>query len=304
MIFLKKFFKKKIIRKRKRSFDYISNLNTDLLLDSIKIDKKIVAHVKFLENQANEEVTPKLKSKILNSEDFKKKLDRFLENYRFTYLYDEIIMANKIIKSKLPFKTYRKYNYFEAYLNSIKAEIEAGELSKGDKVIFIGSGPLPSTLILLYDKYGIESIGIEIIPKVAELSRKVIKSLQLSDKIKIVTGDHFSIKTTKNIKHIIIALAAEPKDEILQWLKPLLSDGTSISYRFSKYPNLKENLASLVQNPKRKFKEYDEYKTTKIINPAPPTSNIIAVVKPKNKDKNTGNLNLKEIDGMVIVESK
>ncbi|MBT3588721.1 MAG: hypothetical protein HN507_08735 [Flavobacteriaceae bacterium] len=285
MIFLKKFLEKKIrkrkIRKRKISFDYISNLNTDLLLDSIKIDKKIVAHVKFLENQANEELTPKLKSKVLNSEDFKKKLDRFLENYRFTYLYDEIIMANKIIKSKLPFKTYRKYNYFEAYLNTIKAEIEAGKLSKGDKVIFIGSGPLPSTLIMLYDNYGIESIGIEIIPKVAELSRKLIKSLQLSDKIKIVTGDHFSIKTTKNIKHIIIALAAEPKDEILQWLKPLLSDSTSLSYRFLKYQKSKGNLNDLVQNTERRFKEYDGYKTTKIINPAPPTSNIIAVVKPK-----------------------
>lgn len=285
MIFLKKFLEKKIrkrkIRKRKISFDYISNLNTDLLLDSIKIDKKIVAHVKFLENQANEELTPKLKSKVLNSEDFKKKLDRFLENYRFTYLYDEIIMANKIIKSKLPFKTYRKYNYFEAYLNTIKAEVEAGKLSKGDKVIFIGSGPLPSTLIMLYDNYGIESIGIEIIPKVAELSRKLIKSLQLSDKIKIVTGDHFSIKTTKNIKHIIIALAAEPKDEILQWLKPLLSDSTSLSYRFLKYQKSKGNLNDLVQNTERRFKEYDGYKTTKIINPAPPTSNIIAVVKPK-----------------------
>lgn len=285
MIFLKKFLEKKIrkrkIRKRKISFDYISNLNTDLLLDSIKIDKKIVAHVKFLENQANEELTPKLKSKVLNSEDFKKKLDRFLENYRFTYLYDEIIMANKIIKSKLPFKTYRKYNYFEAYLNTIKAEVEAGKLSKGDKVIFIGSGPLPSTLIMLYDNYGIESIGIEIIPKVAELSRKLIKSLQLSDKIKIVTGDHFSIKTTKNIKHIIIALAAEPKDEILQWLKPLLSDSTSLSYRFLKYQKSKGNLNDLVQNTERRFKEYDGYKTTKIINPAPPTSNIIAVVKAK-----------------------
>ena len=190
-------------------------------------------------------------------------------------------MANKIIKSKLPFKTYRKYNYFEAYLNTIKAEVEAGKLSKRDKVIFIGSGPLPSTLIMLYDNYGIESIGIEIIPKVAELSRKLIKSLQLSDKIKIVTGDHFSIKTTKNIKHIIIALAAEPKDEILQWLKPLLSDSTSLSYRFLKYQKSKGNLNDLVQNTERRFKEYDGYKTTKIINPAPPSSNIIAVVKPK-----------------------
>ena len=211
----------------------------------------------------------------------KKKFNRFLENYRFTYLYDEIIMTNKIIKSKHPFKTYRKYIYFEAYLNSIKAEVEAGKLTKGDKVIFIGSGPLPITLIMLYDKYGIESIGIEIIPKVAELSRKLIRSLQLSDKIEIVTGDHFSIKKTENIKHVIIALAAEPKDEILQWLRPRLSDSTSISYRFTKHQKLKGDIDDLVQNSKRRFKEYDGYKTTKIINPAPPSSNIIAVVKPK-----------------------
>ena len=134
---------------------------------------------------------------------------------------------------------------------------------------------------MLYDKYGIESIGIEIIPKVAELSRKLIRSLQLSDKIEIVTGDHFSIKKTENIKHVIIALAAEPKDEILQWLRPRLSDSTSISYRFTKHQKLKGDIDDLVQNSKRRFKEYDGYKTTKIINPAPPSSNIIAVVKPK-----------------------
>ncbi|MGY8933936.1 MAG: nicotianamine synthase family protein [Flavobacteriales bacterium] len=281
MLLLKKYLKKRGIRKRKISFDYISNLNTDLLLDSIKIDKKLVVHIRTIENQADQTITPKLKSKLLNSEVFKKKFNRFLENYRFTYLYDEIIMTNKIIKSKHPFKTYRKYIYFEAYLNSIKAEVEAGKLTKGDKVIFIGSGPLPITLIMLYDKYGIESIGIEIIPKVAELSRKLIKSLQLSDKIEIVTGDHFSIKKTENIKHVIIALAAEPKDEILQWLRPRLSDSTSISYRFTKHQKLKGEIDDLVQNSKRRFKEYDGYKTTKIINPAPPSSNIIAVVKPK-----------------------
>ena len=281
MLLLKKYLKKRGIRKRKISFDYISNLNTDLLLDSIKIDKKLVVHIRTIENQADQTITPKLKSKLLNSEVFSKKFNRFLENYRFTYLYDEIIMTNKIIKSKHPFKTYRKYIYFEAYLNSIKAEVEAGKLTKGDKVIFIGSGPLPATLIMLYDKYGIESIGIEIIPKVAELSRKLIKSLQLSDKIEIVTGDHFSIKKTENIKHVIIALAAEPKDEILQWLRPRLSDSTSISYRFTKHQKLKGEIDDLVQNSKRRFKEYDGYKTTKIINPAPPSSNIIAVVKPK-----------------------
>tara|TARA_B110000211_G_scaffold109831_1_gene127533 strand:- start:747 stop:1595 length:849 start_codon:yes stop_codon:yes gene_type:complete len=281
MLLLKKYLKKRGIRKRKISFDYISNLNTDLLLDSIKIDKKLVVHIRTIENQADQTITPKLKSKLLNSEVFKKKFNRFLENYRFTYLYDEIIMTNKIIKSKHPFKTYRKYIYFEAYLNSIKAEVEAGKLTKGDKVIFIGSGPLPITLIMLYDKYGIESIGIEIIPKVAELSRKLIRSLQLSDKIEIVTGDHFSIKKTENIKHVIIALAAEPKDEILQWLRPRLSDSTSISYRFTKHQKLKGEIDDLVQNSKRRFKEYDGYKTTKIINPAPPSSNIIAVVKPK-----------------------
>jgi precorrin-6B methylase 2 len=281
MLLLKKYLKKSGIRKRKISFDYISNLNTDLLLDSIKIDKKLVVHIRTIENQADQTITPKLKSKLLNSEVFKKKFNRFLENYRFTYLYDEIIMTNKIIKSKHPFKTYRKYIYFEAYLNSIKAEVEAGKLTKGDKVIFIGSGPLPITLIMLYDKYGIESIGIEIIPKVAELSRKLIRSLQLSDKIEIVTGDHFSIKKTENIKHVIIALAAEPKDEILQWLRPRLSDSTSISYRFTKHQKLKGDIDDLVQNSKRRFKEYDGYKTTKIINPAPPSSNIIAVVKPK-----------------------
>jgi hypothetical protein len=74
MLLLKKYLRKRRRIKRKKAFDYISNLNTNLLLDSIKINKKLLAHIKTLENQANEEINPKLKSKILNSKGFKKKI--------------------------------------------------------------------------------------------------------------------------------------------------------------------------------------------------------------------------------------
>lgn len=304
MKLLQNYRKKKIIEKRKNSFEYISNLDIDSLIDSIEINKELVKHVKVIEKTSAEKISPKLKDKLENNDGFKVQLNKFLENYRFTYLFEEIIMANKIIKSKFPFDTYRKYNYYKAYLHSIEAEIEAGNLSKGDKIIFIGSGPLPTTLIMMYEHYGIKSIGIEIIPKVAELSRKLIRSLNLSDKIEIVTGDHFSIETTENIKHVIVALAAEPKDEILQWLKPILSKNTSISYRFSKDPKPEGKLKDLVKNPKRWFREYDGYKTIKIIYPSPPTSNIIAIVEPLSKSKTIGELSLKEVNGMVVFETK
>src|SRR5690606_20085653 len=107
-----------------------------------------------------------------------------------------------------------------------------------------------------------------------------ISSLGLSDKIEIVTGNHFSIKSAKDIKHIIVALAAEPKDEILQWLKTVISKDTSVSYRFEEYEDKAEKLKDLFVFQERKYKEFDGYTTTKIIKPAPPSRNIIAIVKP------------------------
>ena len=268
------------MKKIKESFEYISNLNIESLIKSIEINKEIINHVKVIKEGGEEKISNKVKDKLKNDDAYKVKYNKFCENLYFTYLYDEIIMANKIIKSMFPFDTYRKYDYYKAYLGSVEAEIKAGNLKEGDKIIFIGSGPLPISLIMMYEHFGIESIGIEIIPKVAELSRKLIRSLKLSDNIEIVTGDHFSIKTTENIKHVIVALAAEPKDEILQWLRPILSKNTSMSYRFSENPKLEGKLKELINNSKRRYREYDGYKTIRIIKPAPPTTNIIAVVEP------------------------
>ncbi len=45
--------------------------------------------------------------------------------------------------------------------------------------VFVGSGPLPLTLILFREKFGCKCIGIEIQEDVAELSREVIQKLGL-----------------------------------------------------------------------------------------------------------------------------
>ena len=96
--------------------------------------------------------------------------------------------------------------------------------------VFVGSGPLPLTLILFRQKFGCKCIGIEIQEDVAELSRKVIDKLGLSDGIEIVVGDE---KTIKDLDYDILMVAAfaEPKDRVFSNVWELIDEKTPLLVR-------------------------------------------------------------------------
>jgi len=73
-------------------------------------------------------------------------------------------------------------------------------------VVIIGSGPLPISLIMMCHQYGVRGIGIEQETERAELSRKVLEKLGLSDQIRIITGNH-SILPLKDAAELIMVAA-------------------------------------------------------------------------------------------------
>ena len=93
-------------------------------------------------------------------------------------------------------------------------ESEGGELSPGNRVVFLGSGPLPLTLISLYTQYHIQGIGIERNAKYADLSRKLLTSLGLKGHIRIMEGNHFDLPLQEKCHLIMIGAEALPKEEI------------------------------------------------------------------------------------------
>jgi hypothetical protein len=152
--------------------------------------------------------------------------------FRITYsLRLEVEQARSILGSSDPWDTLKGYAFYPNYLLLGKMEYQGANLKAGDRVVFLGSGPLPLSLIVLCQEYGLKGIGIERIPEWADLSRKVLDRLALSPQIEIEEGDHFSFPLEEECQLIMVAAAAQPKEEIFCHLARVLPPGTKVSYR-------------------------------------------------------------------------
>ena len=127
----------------------------------------------------------------------KKELDPvFADLSRFRSLYTvrlETEHANEILESDSPWAALEKFPFYGNYLKLVRTEYEGLGLSPGDRVFFLGSGPLPLTLIVFFRQHGVKSMGIEQDPPRANLSKRVLEKLGLSEAVTIINGNHFSL---------------------------------------------------------------------------------------------------------------
>lgn len=172
----------------------------------------------------------------------KKELEpAFTEIKRFRNLYTvrlETEHAKEILSSDSPWASLEMFSFYGNYLKLVRTEYEGLRLSSGDTVFFLGSGPLPLTLIVFFRLYGVKSTGIEKDSFRANLSKKVLEKLGLSSVIKIVNGNHFSLSRKDlslspdtGAKALMIAAQAEPKKEIFEHLLEVMPIGGRISCR-------------------------------------------------------------------------
>nr|MBL0701050.1 hypothetical protein [Desulfobacterales bacterium] len=179
----------------------------------------------------------------------------------------EIEFARSIIDDPDPWRLLKRFKFYPNYLELARMEYKGGELKPNDSVVFIGSGPLPMSLISLYKQYGIKGIGIEQVPEYANLSQKLIKALELTDSIRIISGNHLSLPAHEKIQLIMIGADACPKNEIFTYLAKTLDNGTKLSYRI-----YEKGLRRLLDDKPvldipHEFKEYAR------IRPKPPVNN-------------------------------
>jgi len=167
-----------------------------------------------------------------------------LSNSRFNSAFDDITtfrsqytaeleaeQANSILKSRDPWNTLTDFTYLPNYIQLARTEYRGAGLKPGNTVLFLGSGPLPLTLIVLCHQHGLNGIGIEQYPERAELSRQALEKLGLSNQIRIINGNHQTLPMEETPDLIMVAAQAEPKKEIFDHLAGVLPAGTKISYR-------------------------------------------------------------------------
>ncbi len=206
----------------------------------------------------------------------------FAHMNRFRNLYTvrlETRYSNEILASQSPWKVLEKYLFYRNYLRLVQIEYEGFKLKPEDRIFFLGSGPLPLTLIVFLRCHGIKGTGIEQDPASAQLSIKVLDKLWLSEDITIINGNHLSISRADFIdsgthsKALIIAAQAEPKKEILDHLLKVIPEGFRLSYRIYEKGLMKLlNLDSSLDLPEG----YREYKR---IQPVPPAYNTVVFLQ-------------------------
>ncbi len=191
---------------------------------------------------------------------------------RFRNVYSlrlELENANAILANGDSWGVLKKFTHYSNYTQLARTEYQGSELKPGDTVAFIGSGPLPLSLILLCHQHGLRGIGLEQESDRAELSRKVLAKLDLSEQIEIIDGNHFRLPSNNGCKLIMVAAAAEPKTEIFEFLAKVLPSGTKISYR------LYEKGLRRILEASSSLKLPEQFHEHLRIRPAPPVNNTV-----------------------------
>ena len=78
--------------------------------------------------------------------------------------------AEEILQSDDPWTTMESFHFYDRYKGLIKNENQLVKFTPEHKVVFIGGGPLPLTLILFNQIFESQGVSIEVMPEVVELS--------------------------------------------------------------------------------------------------------------------------------------
>lgn len=138
--------------------------------------------------------------------------------------------AKEILESSDPWSTLESFHFYPRYQRLIENENKLVKFSPEQRVVFIGGGPLPLTLILLNKLYGASCISIEMLPSVAELSRQVLKKLGMESQIQVVEGDETAVQNL-DYTVVMVAALAEPKERVFANLWEAVDTTTPVIYR-------------------------------------------------------------------------
>jgi hypothetical protein len=249
----------------------VRDLSQEEILESAS--SELQAAFKKLDKLAALDEDEKLIEEIHKSPEFDSLLS-VISCFRFSYnLKLEIENAKGLLASSNPWETLRNFTFYPNYMQLANTEYTGACLKPEDCVLFLGSGPLPLSLITLCHEHGVRGVGVEQNRERANLSRGVISRLGLSENIRIIEGNHFNISSKIDFDLYMIAAQAEPRKEIFEHLAKVLPGGSKVSYRIYE-KDLRKILdgCSLFGLP-AVFEEYLR------VQPKPPVNNTVVFLR-------------------------
>ena len=236
------------------------------------------SHLAKLNRLAASPVADEVVQRLMADEALRPAIKRISHLKRQNGLRMEIEFGESLALGPDPWARLKQFVYYPNYLALARMEQAGAGLHAGDRVIFLGSGPLPMSLICLFRQYGIQGVGIEQDQAHAARSERVIQQLGLVEAIQIRQGNHFALPLEVPGDLVMVGADAMPKAEIFTHLAAVLEPGRMISYRiYEKGLRGLFDPASAVDLPL-------EFAETARIRPEPPVNNTsIFAVRTKAK---------------------
>jgi hypothetical protein len=121
-------------------------------------------------------------------------------------------------------------NYLNRYEELARKEVALAGIASGDRVLFIGSGPLPITAIEYCRQTGCTADCVDFQPEAVNTSRIVIERLGLSSRIQCrqARGEHVP---ASGYSVVLVGVLARPKQEIIDNLEATCPEGCRILTR-------------------------------------------------------------------------
>ncbi|MFD0770036.1 nicotianamine synthase family protein [Bacillus sp. CGMCC 1.60114] len=138
-------------------------------------------------------------------------------------------------------------DYFKNIESCIEKEFGSFQITSESKVLLVGSGSFPMTLLLIAKRTGAEVVGIDIDDEAIQLGRNVVEKLGNGLNIRVEKILVENLDFTKDVTHIIFSSTVESKYDILDQLHTLTNENVVVAMRYG------DQLKSLFNYPMREI---------------------------------------------------
>ncbi|TQL67635.1 hypothetical protein FB381_1517 [Nocardioides albertanoniae] len=135
--------------------------------------------------------------------------------------------------------------YFANVESCIEEEFGAVAPTRDSRLLLVGSGSFPMTLLHAAERTGVPTAGVDIDPEAVDLGRQVVQRLGSGLDISLENLAAEELAFTREATHIMISSTVEVKYQILERLHAVTRDDVVVAMRFG------DGLKSLFNYPMR-----------------------------------------------------
>ncbi len=173
-----------------------------------------------------------------------KKVSKIIENFQNISSRGEFELEHfwvqKILESDDVWKSLESFPYYDNYVKIAdfeSAALKACNVHTDHKILFVGSGPLPLSSIVLNKNHGFAVDNVDIDKEACRLSKNLINKLNLSHPPQVFCKDIFNITDFSSYDCIIVAALVgkndQEKEKIIEHITRHVQKHTHIALRSS-----------------------------------------------------------------------